>query len=74
MQTFQPEAFRTLASLTRMESEDNIMVVLAHEDELRRVAHLSPGDHLDLSHWRDESWKEAKEEGECQSRLDGGEV
>lgn len=69
MQTFQPEAFRTLASLTRMESEDNIMVVLAHEDELRRVAHLSPGDHLDLSHWQDEGLKEAKQEGEYHTRL-----
>lgn len=69
MQDFPDLAWHNFSAMTRMEMQENLMVVLAHEIELGVVAELDQGQGLSLDDWRHKGWKE-KKDSEGQRRRD----
>ena len=53
-----PLATYTIGQLTRMSSESNVLVILAHETEVEGVVDFYPSN---LNSWKEKGWKEAKE-------------
>ncbi|WWC91213.1 uncharacterized protein L201_006155 [Kwoniella dendrophila CBS 6074] len=47
-----------VGQLTRMTQEDNVMVILAHEKEVKDVVDYHPND---IAKWKEMGWKEQKE-------------
>ncbi|KZT57140.1 hypothetical protein CALCODRAFT_496430 [Calocera cornea HHB12733] len=58
------EAYRSIARLTRMEMENNVMCVLAHETEVARELGIGIGEMKQgWERWKENGWKEGKETG-----------
>ena len=60
----------TLSRMTRMEAEENVMVLLGHESEVATSLGLKPGDTLDLTGWKERGLKEKKDQEGDRARKD----
>ncbi|KZO99395.1 Metallo-hydrolase/oxidoreductase [Calocera viscosa TUFC12733] len=59
------EAYKSIAKLTRMEMEANVMCVLAHEGELTEELGFGIGEMKQgWEKWKESGWKKGKEKGE----------
>ncbi|KAI9003404.1 hypothetical protein DFJ74DRAFT_694746 [Hyaloraphidium curvatum] len=67
-----PEAYRTMARLSRMDAEANVMVTVAHETELMDIVVFFP--EATANGWKAGGWKEKRAEAARKSsRKDGKE-
>ncbi|KZT57141.1 hypothetical protein CALCODRAFT_517617 [Calocera cornea HHB12733] len=58
------EAYRSIARLTRMEMEDNVICIVAHETEMARELDLGIGQMKQgWDKWKENGWKKGKESG-----------
>ncbi|KZO99396.1 hypothetical protein CALVIDRAFT_553309 [Calocera viscosa TUFC12733] len=58
------EAYKSIAKLTRMEMEDNVICIVAHETEVARELDLRVGDmRQGWEKWKEHGWKRGKENG-----------
>ncbi|KZO99393.1 Metallo-hydrolase/oxidoreductase [Calocera viscosa TUFC12733] len=58
------EAYRSIARLTRMEMEENVMCVLAHETEVAQELRVGVGEMKQgWERWKENGWKIEKERG-----------
>lgn len=62
MQDFPERAWHTLSAMTRLEMQDNVMVLLAHEDEIDGATGLKEGGVLQLNEWRRDGLKQKKDQ------------
>jgi hypothetical protein len=70
MQDFPDEAMRTIAALSRMDALEDVMVVLAHEDEFVEATGLKEGEELVINDWKEKGLKEAKLEAGRKRRAE----
>ncbi|KZO99394.1 hypothetical protein CALVIDRAFT_534374 [Calocera viscosa TUFC12733] len=58
------QAYKSIARLTRMEMEDNVMCVVAHETDVAYELGIGVGEMKQgWESWKENGWKEGKEKG-----------